>query len=170
MLVRADGKSLEPPRQDVPQVKIDYNIEGSDLGYRWFARTGQKPLFPFGHGLTYTSFGYSDLKVTGGDAPTATFTVSNTGQREGIAVPQVYVQLPDRKIPARLAGWQTVRLKPGESRTVTVTAEPRILASYDTSLVAWRIDPGTYRFSLAASAEDVKLTGAVNLEGRLIEP
>lgn len=135
-----------------------------------FAKTGQKPLFPFGYGLTYTSFRYSDLKLTGGDTSTATFTVSNTGKREAVAIPQVYVQLPDPDIPPRLAGWQTVPLKPGESKTVTVAAEPRILASFDTSLIGWRIDAGTYRFSLAASAEDVKLTDTVRLERGFIEP
>ena len=69
---------------------IEYN-EGAEVGYRWFAKTGAKPMYAFGHGLSYTSFAYSDLDVTGGETVTATVTVTNTGGRAGADVPQLYL-------------------------------------------------------------------------------
>src|SRR5262249_46759848 len=69
---------------------ISYD-EGAEVGYRWFAKTGAKPLYPFGHGLSYTSFAYSDLSIEGGETITATFTVTNTGGRAGADVPQLYL-------------------------------------------------------------------------------
>ena len=88
----------QTPRPQLPEVDpkfgspttIHYS-EGADVGHRWFARTGQVPLFAFGHGLTYTTFEYRDLEVTGGDTVTATFSVVNTGNRGGTDVPQVYL-------------------------------------------------------------------------------
>ena len=71
-------------------VTIEYN-EGAEVGYRWFATTGEKPLYPFGHGLSYTTFTYSDLKVDGSETITATFAVTNTGDRAGADVPQLYL-------------------------------------------------------------------------------
>lgn len=94
------GSDLPPPtKEDTITYGVDTNSppfsitypEGSDAGYRWFDKKGEKPLFAFGHGLSYTTFRYSDLKVTGGRTLSASFTVPNTGAREGADVPQVYV-------------------------------------------------------------------------------
>jgi beta-glucosidase len=96
---------------DTPTV-VDYH-EGAEVGYRWLAKTGDKPLYPFGHGLSYTTFAYSDLEVTGGETITASFTVTNTGQRGGADVPQLYLtSAPDEK-RMRLLGFERVELAPG---------------------------------------------------------
>jgi beta-glucosidase len=148
---------------------IDY-VEGSDVGYRWYEKKGQKPLFAFGHGLSYTSFAYADAAVTGGKSLSVTFKVTNTGKRAGADVPQLYVSRDGSKTPMRLAGFQRVTLKPGESRTVTLTAEPRILADYDTRLPGWRIAAGTYRVAIARDATDRALTLTTTLDGTTLKP
>ncbi|MET3947662.1 beta-glucosidase [Arthrobacter sp. UYCu512] len=110
---------------------VTYN-EGSDVGYRWFAKAGKKPLFPFGHGLSYTRFGYGNLTVQDRGGVRAEVTVTNEGPRSGADVPQLYL-LEDPAGPRmRLLGFERVDLEPGESRTVELTADPRLLASYNT--------------------------------------
>jgi beta-glucosidase len=126
---------------------VDY-LEGSDVGYRWFERSNVKPLFAFGHGLTYTEFRHSSLKVRGGRQLTVSFTVSNVGKRSGVDVPQLYVSPPGRT--HRLAGWTRVSLKPGESRRVTIVADPRILSSYENG--EWRRAGGAYDVRVSPSA------------------
>ncbi|MCG2840122.1 glycoside hydrolase family 3 C-terminal domain-containing protein [Sandaracinobacter sp. RS1-74] len=139
---------------------IDY-VEGSDVGYRWFHLKGEKPLFPFGFGLTYTSFDYSGLKQTGGQTLKVTATIRNTGKREGLEVAQLYVAPPGRSI--RLAGWARVQLKPGESRTVTIEADTWVLLSYDESAGKWARPAGDYRFFIGKSAGEPELSGSVFL-------
>lgn len=141
--------------------------EGAELGYRWFALRGDKPLYAFGHGLSYTSFVYRDLQVRGGDTVTATFTVTNTGTREGADVPQIYLTeaVGDKRM--RLLGFQRVSLEPGESKRVTVTADLRLLARFDGHAGRWRIAEGRYRVALGRSAEDLSLNADTQLEMRL---
>lgn len=143
--------------------------EGSDVGYRWYAREGRTPLFPFGHGLTYTRFDYGELRVEGGERLTVSFNVTNTGDREGTDVPQLYVT-PIGGRAGRLAGWSRVTLKPGESHRVTITAEPRVLADYDTSMPGWRIAGGTYRLRVGRNALDDDLGGEATLSPRTLKP
>jgi beta-glucosidase len=107
-------------------ITIRYN-EDAEVGYRWFAKTRAKSLYPFGHGLTYTSFEYSDLHVSGGETITATFTVTNTGDRDGADVPQLYLTEAAGNERMRLLGFERVGLQRGKSRSVTVTADPRPL-------------------------------------------
>lgn len=137
---------------------VDYH-EGSDVGYRWFERTRAEPLFPFGFGLTYTRFEHSDLKVKGGKHLEVSFTVTNVGKREGTDVPQLYVAPPGRT--HRLAGWERITLKAGESRRVTLKADPRILASWDAT--GWRRAGGTYDVRVATSAKLDGLQASVQL-------
>lgn len=144
--------------------------EGSDVGYRWYERQGNKPLFAFGHGLSYTSFAYAQPQVTGGKTLTVSFTVTNTGQRAGADVPQLYVTRDGSGKPMRLAGFQRVTLNPGESRRVTLTAEPRILADYDTSLPGWRIAGGSYRVAIARDATDRSMTLTTTLDAATMKP
>lgn len=144
--------------------------EGSDVGYRWYERQGNKPLFAFGHGLSYTSFTYAQPQVTGGKKLTVSFTVTNTGQRAGADVPQLYVTRDGSGKPMRLAGFQRVTLNPGESRRVTLTAEPRILADYDTSLPGWRIAGGSYRVAIARDATDRSMTLTTTLDAATMKP
>jgi beta-glucosidase len=147
-------------------VTIRYD-EGAEVGYRWYAQKSQEPLYAFGHGLSYTSFSYSDLKVSGGETVTATFTVTNTGKVAGADVPQVYLtDAPDGK-RMRLLSFERVTLQPGESRAVTLTAEPRLLARFDAKASRWRIVEGAYQIALGKSASDMVLTGSGDLSGRL---
>jgi len=139
---------------------IDY-VEGSDIGYRWFERTGAKPLFPFGYGLTYTSFDYGGLESRGGGALSVTARITNTGNREGTEVAQLYVAAPGRT--HRLAGWAKISLKPGESREVTIDADPWLLLSYDAAAGRWTRPHGDYRFFVGKSAGEPMLTGSAVL-------
>ncbi|MFQ4145063.1 glycoside hydrolase family 3 C-terminal domain-containing protein [Chlorogloeopsis sp. ULAP02] len=102
--------------ENTPTV-IKYH-EGAEVGYRWLAKTGAKPNYAFGHGLSYTSFNYSDLKVSGGDTITANFTVTNVGKRIGADVPQLYLTDAAGEKRMRLLGFERVVLEPGKSRQV----------------------------------------------------
>jgi beta-glucosidase len=165
---------MQTPRPKVPgfgtpwgtDVSARYN-EGAEVGYRWFAKTGKTPLYAFGHGLSYTSFSYSNLKVSGGETITASFTVTNTGQRDGADVPQLYLTEAAGDKRVRLLGFERVELKPGESRSVTVTADPRLLARFDAGAGRWRLAEGSYRVALAKSAAAPVLTAAASLAPRL---
>lgn len=139
---------------------IDY-IEGSDIGYRWFERAGAKPLFPFGYGLTYTSFDYGALEFRGGKALSVKARITNSGDREGVEVAQLYVAPPGRT--HRLAGWAKVDLKPGESREVTIEADPWLLLSYDAAAKKWVRPRGEYRFFVGKSAGEPMLSGSALL-------
>ncbi|QDZ08754.1 beta-glucosidase [Sphingomonas panacisoli] len=148
---------------------VDY-IEGSDVGYRWYEKKKQTPLFPFGYGLSYTNFAYRNLTVSGGKTLTVSFEVVNTGKRAGADVPQLYVSRDGSSTPMRLAGFQRVTLKPGKGRRVTLTAEPRILADFDTALPGWRIKGGTYRVALAHDATDRGMTTTVKIDPATMKP
>nr|WP_307727029.1 glycoside hydrolase family 3 C-terminal domain-containing protein [Telluria mixta] len=150
-----------------------YNIdfpEGSDVGYRWFAKTGAKPVFPFGHGLSYTTFAVSDLKVEGGKTLTVSFAVKNTGDRAGADVPQVYLRSAAGKAQTRLIGFDKVELAPGEQKRVSVVADPRLLASFDTAAHGWRVAGGEYRVSVSDDASDAALEGGAKVAAQLLKP
>ncbi len=109
----------QTPRPELPGLSLPWGTpmsirydEGAEVGYRWFARTGAKPLFAFGHGLSYANFVYSDLDVSGGETVRATFTVTNTGQREGADVPQLYLTEAAGDKRQRLLGFERVQLGP----------------------------------------------------------
>ncbi len=145
---------------------IRYN-EGAEVGYRWFAKERAKPLYAFGHGLSYTHFVHENLAVRGGETVTATFTVTNSGAREGADVPQLYLidAAGDKRM--RLIGFDRVVLKPGESKRVTLSADPRLLARFDEKVGRWRIVAGRYRVALGMSAEDLRLHAEVALATRV---
>jgi beta-glucosidase len=141
-----------PPRGE-PAQDVDYDIEGADVGYRWYQRKHLDPLFPFGYGLTYTHFDYGDFEAHLKDGHvTASFTVANHGSREGIDVPQLYVTLPGANGIRRLAGWCRINLKPGQSAHLTITADPRLLVNFDGRGQQWQRPAGSYLLQLGHSA------------------
>ncbi len=163
----------QTPRPELPGLgaawamptTIHYS-EGSDVGYRWFAKTGSTPMFAFGHGLSYTSFGYRDLTVHGGETISADFTVVNTGDRAGADVPQVYMTgAPDGQ-RLRLLGYRRVELAAAESCRVSLVADPRLLARYDGRIGSWCISGGIYQVALSTSAVEPMLTADVEVMPR----
>ncbi|WP_144672455.1 beta-glucosidase [Arthrobacter sp. U41] len=160
----------QTPRPELPGLgtpwgtptTIHYN-EGSDVGYRWFARTGQRPLFPFGHGLSYTRFDYAGLTVSDGGGVRAKFTVTNSGPRRGADVPQLYLLDDPAGTRMRLLGFERVDLDVGESRTVSLDVDPRLLATYDTDRGQWHTAGGSYRVALGHAAGDSALEADVLL-------
>ena len=163
----------QTPRPELPGMgtpwgtptTIEYD-EGAEVGYRWFAKTGAKPMYAFGHGLSYTTFEYSDLEVEGGDTVTATFTVTNTGGRSGADVPQVYLTEAAGDTRLRLLGFERVDLEPGESRRVTVTADPRLLARFDGDAGQWRTSEGAHTIAVGRNAQDLVLDAKATLAER----
>jgi beta-glucosidase len=144
---------------DNQTVDVNY-LEGADVGYKWFDKHGIKPLFPFGFGLSYTSFAYMELTATNsGSRVTISLEVKNVGSYRGGAVPQFYVRRrDDSAFPLRLVGWHRVTLDPGETRRVTATIDPRLLARFDAAAGNWEITPGRYTVEAGANAGDVLLT------------
>jgi beta-glucosidase len=144
--------------------------EGSDIGYRGFAKSGDKPLYPFGYGLSYSAFRYSGLKVAGGKTISATFTVTNTGPRAGTETPQLYLTAGPKRRQQRLIGWSKVALKPGESRQVTVVAPQRMLADWDVKAHGWRVDGGAYRVAVGPDAATATLTASGRVGAASLAP
>jgi beta-glucosidase len=153
---------------EMDQFTIDYS-EGAAVGYKWIDRNNLQPLFPFGHGLSYTSFGYGPLSA----APAANgsirvhFVLRNTGRRAGMAVGQVYASpaAGSWEAPKRLVGFAKVELAPGQSKAVDVNVDPRLLATFDETAHAWRIAPGNYTLTLGASSRDLRANTTVTLPG-----
>jgi len=141
--------------------EVAYDIEGSDVGYRWFDREHHSPAFPFGWGLSYTTFAFSGLTVTTqGSEVGVDLTVINTGPRAGAAVPQVYVSRGtcDRSDPAdfapRLAAFERVHLEPGERCSIRMRLEPRLLARWDEAAGAFNIAGGEYQVRIGGHSRD----------------
>ena len=148
---------------------VDYS-EGSSVGYRWFAQKGSKPLFPFGYGLSYTRFSYGALSVTGGKALSASIAVTNTGKREGVETVQLYLKKGPARSQQRLLGWAQVKLKPGETRTVQIAAEPKLLADWSDQAHGWRIAPGRYEVFAGPNAGIAASSGAASLDAANLAP
>ncbi|GAA0210977.1 beta-glucosidase [Brevundimonas nasdae] len=153
-----------------PSFPVDYTIEGSDVGYRWFEAKAARPLFPFGFGLSYTDFAYSDLKVEGGDTLTISFKVANTGDRAGVDVPQVYLTESPGRSQQRLIGFEPVSLAPGESRTVSLTADRRLLGNWDTQRPGWSVPVGDYKVFVGTDATSPRLNGEARVRASRIRP
>jgi len=151
-------------------VAVDYRIEGADVGYRWFARQNAAPLYWFGHGLSYTSFSYSGLQVAGGKALSAQLTVTNSGARKGQDVVQLYLTDGPGGLGRRLLAFQKVALEPGESRRVTLSVDPRLIAHFDESAKGWRIDAGRYQLGVGADAGTMLLRGQAIMGKATLKP
>ena len=153
--------------------------EGVFVGYRGLQKLGNRPSYPFGHGLTYTTFEFTDLRAevaevtldTGLDEVvlTASFTVVNTGSRRGVAVPQLYLGYLESSVdrpPRELRGFQHLELEPGESVHAEIRVTRRDLSFWDVRTHSWSVEPGRIRVEIGASAEDIKLS----LEAELLAP
>ncbi|HTN40961.1 MAG TPA: glycoside hydrolase family 3 C-terminal domain-containing protein [Asticcacaulis sp.] len=152
-------------KPDKPTTQINYDIEGAAVGYKWFDKQNLRPLFAFGHGLTYSSFAYKGLKADTKDGMlTVSLSVSNTGKREAADVPQIYVTAPEGagwEAPKRLAGWDKVSLKPGQTKSVSVSVDPRLLSTFDTQTKTWKLKAGTYIVRAGTAADS--LGGGINV-------
>jgi beta-glucosidase len=139
----------------------DYMVEGLNVGYKWFDAKNIAPLFPFGHGLSYTTFAYSGLKAS---TDTVSFTVRNTGRRAGAEVAQVYVGLPAaaKEPPRRLVAWEKVQLAPGQSKTVTLKLEQKFLSIFNEQKDDWEFLPGDYKFFVGGSSRNTPLTATAS--------
>jgi beta-glucosidase len=157
--------------QDARGVKVANYTEGATVGYKWYESKKLTPLFPFGFGLSYTSFGYKDLqaRVDGNDL-VVKFRVTNTGSRRGKAVPQVYVApvAGGWEAPKRLAGWRKIGLEPGANGEVELRVDPRVLAVFTEADNAWHVAAGDYRVVLGESSAEVKLETTVKLPERTL--
>ena len=144
---------------------VDYT-EGAAVGYKWFDRQRLTPLFAFGAGLSYGSFGYAHLAAQAhGTQVTVEFDVTNTGTRTAKAVPQVYLgtQGLGWEAPRRLGGWQKLELTPGASTHVSVQIDPRVLRVWSESR-GWMIASGDYAVQLATSAADLVAATTVHVD------
>ena len=151
--------------------KVVY-AEGLFLGYRHFEKAGVKPLFPFGFGLSYTTFAYKNLSIipphaAGDQTVSVSFDVTNTGHRAGAEVAEVYVGETHSSVPRpvkELKGFQKVRLDAGESRHVTVTLDRRAFAYYNVENHDWTVDAGEFSVSVGSSSEQIELTETIPRE------
>jgi beta-glucosidase len=143
--------------------------EGAAVGYRWFEEEREIPLFPFGYGLTYTSFTYGGLRVAHPPSSrrrvVATFTLRNSGRRAATEVTQIYVSRATSEglLPRRLAGWKRIALRAGETRQVSIELDPHALQSWNSMRDAWETPAGDYRIEVGASASDDRLSARVTL-------
>jgi beta-glucosidase len=168
-LVKPPGKAEDAganlkPEDAKPTFSVHYE-EGLKVGYKWYDAENKPVLFPFGFGLSYTTFEYSRLRVEPGKEPMVYFTIKNAGTRAGAEVGEIYVGLPAAagEPPKRLAGWYKVLLQAQETREVRVKIDPRELSIYDESTNGWKQLPGNYTFMVGGSSKDLPLHQDVNL-------
>ena len=149
----------------LPPFQISYD-EGLKVGYKWYDAEKKPVLFPFGFGLSYTTYSYSNLKVEPGSTVRVTFSVKNTGTRDGSEIAQVYAALPAsaREPPKRLVGFSKVPLAAGESKDVSIAVVPQYLSIYDVKGKAWQLVPGEYTFLVGGSSLDLPLKQSVTLK------
>ena len=140
--------------------------EGVKVGYKWYDAEKKPVLFPFGHGLSYTTYSYSNLKVMPGKTPRVTFTLTNTGNRAGAEVAEVYASLPAAAAepPKRLVGFSKVKLNPGESKEVAIDVDSKFLSIFNVDQNAWQLLPGDYRFMVGGSSQNLPLNQSANLK------
>jgi beta-glucosidase len=152
----------------------EYYSEGIYVGYRWYDQNNITPLFPFGFGLSYTTFGYDHLKTKpNGNTPRVQFTVTNTGSRTGTEVAQVYVGRLPTSAPTpvkQLAGMARVTLRPGQSKRVTVELDPRSLAYWDATSQRWITPGGNVSVLVGSSSRDIRLSGEIRVAPSTSQP
>ena len=149
----------------LPAFQVHYD-EGLKVGYKWYDAEHKAVLFPFGYGLSYTTYAYSDLKVVPGKTVLVNFKVKNTGSRAGAEIAEVYASLPagTGEPPKRLVGWSKVKLNAGESKDVVVEVLPLYLSIFDVDHNGWQLVPGDYTLMLGGSSQDLPLKETVSLK------
>ncbi|HEX8464500.1 MAG TPA: glycoside hydrolase family 3 C-terminal domain-containing protein [Abditibacterium sp.] len=149
---------------------VNYS-EGMLVGYRWFDSKAIAPLFPFGYGLSYSTFAYSNLKITPNTTPngplaTATFDIQNTSARDGSEVAQLYIGDPQSSLPRppqELKGFSKVALRAGETKTVSIPLDRTAFSFYHPTRKGWLAEAGTFNIAVGSSSRDLKLKGAFRL-------
>ncbi len=153
--------------------KTSEHREGMFVGYRYYDSAKKQVAFPFGHGLSYTTFEYSDLKlssdkISDNDKLTITFNIKNTGKYDGFEVAQVYVKDIESTIfrpEKELKGFDKVFIKAGESATVSIELDKRSFAYYNVDVKDWVVESGEFEILVGASSRDIKLSSVVNVRG-----
>jgi beta-glucosidase len=163
--VDADRQGWKRIAAGLPVFQVTYD-EGVKVGYKWYDAENKPVLFPFGYGLSYTTYAYSNLTVTPGNSPHVTFTVTNTGNRAGAEVAEVYASLPAAAAepPKRLVGFSKVKLNPGESKEISVDVDAKYLSIFNVEKNSWQLIPGDYGFTVGGSSQSLPLKQSVNLK------
>jgi beta-glucosidase len=162
------GQSGEAAVMKTGEAKATFSVaydEGLKVGYKWYDAEKKPVLFPFGYGLSYTTFAYSGLQVKAGKETTVSFTVTNTGSRDGAEIAEVFAALPASagEPPKRLVGWSKVWLKVGESKDVVVSVNAKYLSIYDEGS-GWKLVPGEYVMMVGGSSAELPLTQRFQLK------
>jgi len=153
----------------LPPFQVAYD-EGLKVGYKWYDAEKKPVLFPFGYGLSYTTYKYSGLTATPGatsaDKVKVTFTLTNIGTREGAEITEVYAALPEsaQEPPKRLVGFSKVKLAAGAKQTVTIDIDPKYLSIFDEAKDAWSLIPGDYTIMVGGSSDKLPLKATINLK------
>jgi beta-glucosidase len=153
----------------LPAFQTTYD-EGMKVGYKWYDAEKKQALFPFGYGLSYSTYSYANLRVTLGATPgskvSLTFTITNTSNRAGAEIAEVYAALPAAAAepPKRLVGWNKVKLNPAESKNVVIEVDPKYLSIFNVDQNAWQLVPGDYTFMVGGSSQSLPLTQSVSLK------
>jgi beta-glucosidase len=149
----------------LPPFEATYD-EGVKVGYKWYDAEKKPVLFPFGFGLSYTTYEYSGLTVTPGAKVEVTFSIANTGPRDGAEIAEVYAALPAsaEEPPKRLVGFTKVKLETGDKRTVTIEVDPKYLSIFDVKKNDWTLLPGDYTIMVGGSSQNLPLTQTVTLK------
>ena len=169
-------READLPRPVIPPLPAEgsganYSVsydEGLKVGYKWYDAEAKPVLFPFGFGLSYTTFAYSDLHISQDKKTQVRFTVKNTGAVSGAEIAQLYAMLPatTQEPPKRLVGYDKFTLAPGESRQVTIDVDPLFLTIYDEQEKRMRVVPGRYSFAVGGSSQSLPLKQEVDLPAR----
>lgn len=156
-------RAKRSPWDKLPPFDVQYT-EGAKVGYKWFEAENKQPLFPFGFGLSYTTYAYSNLKIDEKQRQVS-FTVKNTGARAGTEIAQVYAQLPAAagENYKRLVAWERIPLAAGESKTVTLSLTPLYLSIFDDAKNAWQLLPGEYKILAGPSSTQTPLTATLHI-------
>jgi len=161
------GMLLDANSQPKEQKKpFDSNYtEGLKVGYKWYESEGKEPLFPFGFGLSYTTFVYSELEAAAGKYLRVHFRVANSGGRAGAEVAQVYATLPSSAGEPfkRLVAWEKVSLAPSEAKTVILTIEPKFLSIFNAARERWELPVGEYKIEVGGSSRSTPLSQTVTM-------